>query len=106
MSGIIVHHDEGGGITQRSLDYWKEIVQPEWRVHQVSCRQSGMFTTEVVCFDSDHNLIVVLLSGMNCGYSGEGPRGLLTLLEDCGYQVTDTMRNYVYENSYVSLVKK
>ena len=106
MSEIKVYHDEGGGITQLSLDYWRDIVQSDWRVHQVTCKQSGIFTTEVVCFDSDHNLIVVLLSGMNCGYAGEGPHGLLTLLEECGYQVTDLMKQYVFERSYVSFVRK
>ncbi len=106
MSGIIVHHDDGRGITYVSLEYWKDIKQPDWRVHQVTCRQSGIFTTEVVCFDNDHNPIVVLLSGMGCSYAGEGPRGLLDLLEDCGYQVTDTMKQYVFERSYVSFVRK
>ena len=101
MSELKVYHDDGGGVTQRSLEYWKMLRPPEWRIHQVTCRQSGIFTTEVVCFDKEHNLIVVLLSGMNVGYGGEGPHGLLTLLESCGIPVTDMVRKYVFERTYV-----
>ncbi len=102
MTELIVYHDDGGGVTQRSLEYWKKTKQPDWQVRQVTCKNSGIFTTEVTCFDNEHNLIVVLLSGMNCGYGGEGPHGLLDLLTDCDIPVTDSVKSYVFERSYVS----
>ena len=92
MSELKVYYDDGGGVTQRSLEFWKLLRVPSWKIHQVTCKNTGIFTTEVVCFDRQHNLIVVLLSGLNCGYGGEGPHGLITLLEDCGFPKEVTSR--------------
>jgi len=85
MIKLKIYHDGGDGITQASLEYWKEIKDPKWRIHQVTCsKDSGIFNTEIDCFDDDYNLIVVMLSGLSCGYGGTGPHGLETLLKDIG----------------------
>lgn len=100
MSEIVVYHDDGGGITQRSLAFWRATKKPDWKVLHVVSTRAGDFNTEVVCIDTNSNRIVVLLSGFCCGYRGEGPNGLFRLLESLG-RPSAAIRKQIFENNYV-----
>lgn len=73
--------DAGHGITDESLGYFERHKSELGEIREVSCRFND---------PSGYNVRVVgdngemLLSGLNCGYGGEGPHGLHTVLTQIG----------------------
>ena len=77
-----VYHDQGGGVTRVSLDYFHRLYRRLGKICRVSIDQHRVFSMEIRGVDG-----VMLLSGCNCGYGGEGPHGTFEVLKELG--VTD-----------------
>jgi len=87
----IVLTDEGEGVTQHSLDHLKEWLRIYHDLQLVELHidsKGRTFNTEIFGIlpgnsygRTDPDSCVILLSGLNCGYGGEGPHGLKTALE-------------------------
>jgi len=68
--------DEGGGITEESLEYFSKHFIDIGRVFRITCSSDDrIYNTEL-----EGEKGIMLLSGFSCGYSGTGPRGLYKLL--------------------------
>lgn len=71
-----IYHDEGGGATAESLKYWDSLKGKLGRISSFSMVAGRQFSAEIICDNG-----IVLLSGLNCGYGGEGPHGTQKLLK-------------------------
>ena len=79
-----VLHDDGGGVTQSSLKYFRRHVRKIGQCFEVNIDQDRLFSMEI-----QGNNGVLLLSGCNCGYGGEGPHGTLEVLRTLGVKGAD-----------------
>lgn len=77
--GWIVLHDKGAGVTKLSLQYFKKHVHRLGQVFEVNIDQDRAFHMEIKGTSG-----VMLLSGCNCGYGGEGPHGSVEILKLLG----------------------
>lgn len=80
-----VYHDSGGGITEVSKKHFARMLRrlSGFRPVQVTVHAEGEYTFELYGFHGDE-AIVILESGFNSGYSGEGPCGTKWALEQLG----------------------
>ncbi len=90
------YKDEGHGITVKSLEFWDQHKLLIGEVTHVA----GSFEplafvpipdpSDITLAPLEYNLKIyglygtILLSGCNCGYSGEGPNGTRKILEELG----------------------
>jgi len=77
--GWRVLHDDGGGITARSLEYFHRHIHRLGRVLEVNLNRDALFGMEIRGTEG-----IMLLSGCSCGYNGEGPRGSIEVLRALG----------------------
>jgi hypothetical protein len=85
------YKDDGGGITERSLAFWRYNID---NIGHAPFIIEASY--EPVAWDYLDNVMIeynlsiagskgcVLLSGCNCGYGGEGPNGTRQILEYYG----------------------
>lgn len=85
-----IYHDDGGGVTQRSLDYFKHNILKIGRIIQINVDQDREFSMEILGTKG-----IMLLSGCNCSYTGTGPHGTEKILRALGVDESDT---YYLEN--------
>ena len=82
-----VYHDGGDGITEVSkkhfAKYFKNLAPIELTV-----RKHGHFTFELygLAKNEERTPVIILESGFNCGYGGEGPSGTIWALEQLGME--------------------
>jgi len=92
-------HDEGHGITQRSLEYleaYLDIVKA-MKPYEVIIDFGRTFSLEIKCERG-----VVLLSGCNCGYGGTGPHGSVKALEMLlGRRLTPPEEKFIFTHDHV-----
>jgi len=79
---VQVLHDNGGGITQESTKHFARAIQGVKPI-QVTIHNAGEFTFELYG-TKGFDAIVVLESGFNSGYGGEGPHGSFEALKLLG----------------------
>lgn len=81
--------DEGYGITERSLAFWRENKVRLGRIVRAELRDFRTTQYPLVITDAHGNQI--LLSGCAGGYGGEGPGGTLKVLQDAGFTDADVV---------------
>jgi len=91
----IIYHDEGGGVTEDSIEFFDKLKGKFGDVLDIHINQNRQYTMEIVGTHA-----VCLLSGVNCGYGGTGPHGTLRILEKLGVRVA---KEYIFENSECNL---
>jgi len=74
-----VWHDGGGGITKRSLDYFKRNGHKLGQIVEINICDMPHFSMEIWGVNG-----VMLLSGVTCGYGGTGPHGSVKILAMLG----------------------
>lgn len=82
--GDHIFTDDGGGITQRTLEYFDTLKGNLGRIIEIHIDSDRNFCWEIFC-DAGW----VLLSGVNSGYGGEGPNGSLKILDLLGFKKSD-----------------
>ena len=82
-----VWQDGGHGITSKSLRYFDSLKGKLGRIDDVHIDKRRTMSMEITCERG-----VVLLSGCNCGYGGEGPHGSIEILKKMGVEETLTTR--------------
>ena len=82
-----VWQDGGHGVTSKSLRYFDSLKGKLGRIRDVHIDKRRTMSMEIKC---DHG--VVLLSGCNCGYGGEGPHGSIEILKRMGVDETLTTK--------------
>lgn len=82
--GDHIFTDDGGGITQRSLEYFDTLKGKLGRIIDININSDRNFCWEIFC-DAGW----VMLSGVNSGYGGQGPHGSETLLGLLGFKSTE-----------------
>tara|TARA_Y100001951_G_scaffold85962_1_gene76132 strand:- start:215 stop:562 length:348 start_codon:yes stop_codon:yes gene_type:complete len=82
--GDHIFTDDGGGMTQRSLEYFDTLKGKLGRIIEIHIDSDRNFCWEIFC-DAGW----VLLSGVNSGYGGEGPHGSLKILDLLGFKKSD-----------------
>ena len=93
----VVLHDGGGGVTQLSLEYFKKHAHRLGRIFEINLNQDALFSMEIQGSEG-----VMLLSGCNCGYGGEGPHGTMQILDLLGLNHPDWSRK-VFSKRHVKL---
>ena len=99
MSDWVVIHDNGHGITAKSLELLSRYLPTirDMRPYEVVIDFDRIFRFEIKCLRG-----VVLLSGLNCGYGGEGPHGSVRALEMLiGRELTPEERAFIFEHDHV-----
>lgn len=91
----VVLHDRGAGVTELSLQYFRRNVHRLGRVFEVNIDRDRAFSMEIRGTRG-----VMLLSGCNCGYGGEGPHGSVEVLRLLG---VEGVENDVFHNRHVKL---
>lgn len=94
---MIVLHDSGGGVTQESLEFFQRNYRRIGEIRAVNIDQHRDFSMEIVGVDG-----IMLLSGCNCGYGGEGPHGSVAILETLKVLNEET-RSLVFSSSVVHI---
>jgi hypothetical protein len=84
VEGYRVLHDEADGVTEESLAFFEKHKGDVGEVLDIFINQDRTFAMEI---NAPHT--TMLLSGVNCGYGGTGPRGTLKLLEMLGLKVAE-----------------
>ena len=74
-----VWQDGGHGITNKSLRYFDSLKGKLGRITNIHISFERQMSMEIDC---EHG--IVLLSGVNCGYGGEGPQGSIEILKRLG----------------------
>jgi len=78
---VKILHDEGGGVTELSKEFFYKYHPRIGRIYRIICSQDERtFNTEI---SGDEG--VMLLSGFSVGYPGTGPRGLEEILKALGW---------------------
>ena len=75
----VVIHDGGEGITIESLQFFKDHARQIGRVFEINLNHNALFHMEIIGTEG-----IILLSGCNCGYRGEGPHGSAAILKRLG----------------------
>ena len=82
-----VYHDDGGGITEASKQHFSLMLShlrsKGFSPVQVTIHAEGEFMFELYGIQGKE-AIVILESGFNSGYGGEGPHGSKWALEQLG----------------------
>ena len=79
---VKVYHDDGDGVTEVSLDYFKTLKGKLGVIDSISIDADRLFTMEIRSHTvRDYEVIITLLSGVSCGYRGTGPRGSQRIIE-------------------------
>ena len=82
--GDHIFTDNGGGMTQRSLEYFDTLKGKLGRIIEININSKRNFCWEIFC-DAGW----VMLSGINSGYGGQGPNGSETILKLLGFKSTE-----------------
>ena len=82
--GDHIFTDDGGGMTQRTLEYFDTLKGNLGRIIEIHIDSDRNFSWEIFC-DAGW----VLLSGVSSGYGGEGPHGSLKILDLLGFKKSD-----------------
>ena len=96
-----IYHDGGHGVTETSKTHFKTYskgVVPT----EVNVRATGTFTFEFLGTRSDGETILILESGFNCGYRGEGPHGTLWALERVGLS-RDEIAEIIFTHNFFAV---
>ena len=94
-----VWQDGGHGITNKSLRYFDSLKGKLGAIHKIHIDGDRQMSMEIEAING-----VVLLSGVNCGYGGEGPHGTLTLLKKLGVD-NDELKAKVLNNNPVNITQ-
>ena len=104
---VKVYHDDGDGVTEVSLDYFKTLKGKLGVIDSISIDADRLFTMEIRSHtkkfeyhEKDYEVIITLLSGVSCGYRGTGPRGSQRIIEMLTGVLPDA---YVETNPKLSL---
>lgn len=98
---VKVYHDDGDGVTEVSLDYFKTLKGKLGVIDSISIDADRLFTMEIRSHTvRDYEVIITLLSGVSCGYRGTGPRGSQRIIEMLTGVLPDA---YVETNPKLSL---
>ena len=98
---VKVYHDDGDGVTEVSLDYFKTLKGKLGDIDSISIDADRLFTMEIRSHTvRDYEVIITLLSGVSCGYRGTGPRGSQRIIEMLTGVLPDA---YVETNPKLSL---
>lgn len=94
MGKMKIYKDQGHGITRMSLDFWREKRNLIGRTIKVECDlipihkevdpETSMALEWSLKITGTKGII--LLSGCNCGYGGEGPHGTAIILRELGIE--------------------
>ena len=82
--GDHIFTDDGGGMTQRSLEYFDTLKGKLGRIIEININSKRNFCWEIFC-DAGW----IMLSGINSGYGGQGPNGSETILKLLGFKSTE-----------------
>ena len=98
---VKVYHDDGDGVTEVSLDYFKTLKGKLGVIDSISIDADRLFTMEIRSHTvRDYEVIITLLSGVSCGYRGTGPTGSQRIIEMLTGVLPDA---YVETNPKLSL---
>ena len=98
---VKVYHDDGDGVTEVSLDYFKTLKGKLGVIDSISIDADRLFTMEIRSHTvRDYEVIITLLSGVSCGYRGTGPTGSQQIIEMLTGVLPDA---YVETNPKLSL---
>ena len=96
--GIMVIHDFGHGVTRQSTEQFEKYISDIQPI-EVNVRNHGEFTFELFGVTRDNQKSVIILeSGFNCGYGGEGPHGTADALKKLGVDDADLKEIFVRDN--------
>ena len=86
--------DNGYGVTDDSLKFWKEHKNSIGKITHVEVRFEPLFIdTDRDNIASEYNFVAfgyegaIFLSGCNCGYGGTGPNGTAKILAELGLPI-------------------
>jgi len=102
MNTLHIYRDEGHGITRTSLAFWDQNKHQVGRIMRVVVADVIERVTSPAGYASEYSMIIygstgmIILSGCNCGYGGEGPNGTAKILVELGMSV-DEARRMMYE---------
>ena len=94
-----VWQDGGHGLTQKSLRYFDSLKDKLGQLQMIHIDEDRRMSMEIVSMNG-----VALLSGVGCGYGGEGPTGTLTILDKLGIN-NDVIKSLVISNRSVSITR-
>jgi len=99
---VKILHDTGGGVTKESLDFWdkvKNLYDVQWLDIYITFGRH--FSFEIFGIDNKSNeSVILLLSGCNCGYGGEGPHGSLKIVKELNPTIDE---NLIFGNKNIHL---
>ena len=87
MTSWRVWQDGGHGITNKSLRYFDSLKGKLGRIDNIYIDRWRAMSMEINCENG-----IVLLSGVNCGYGGEGPHGSIEILKRLGVDPSFTTK--------------
>lgn len=104
-----IYRDNGSGVTEESLRFWRNVKRKVGKVKLLICEEKWdeenrswrEYNTRIVGENGE-----VWLSGLNCGYGGEGPHGLLRLLVELGVPMGDARKLMMSRKVVVVLDEK
>ena len=88
---VKVLHDGGDGVTEVSKKHFTKYIKYFVPV-ELTVRKHGYFTFELFGISKSGEGTLILESGFNCGYGGEGPHGALWAIEKLGRVTTQLKR--------------
>jgi hypothetical protein len=106
--------DGGHGITVESLKFWNENKGSIGRLMHVQVSAEGVLiedrTENGITYPVEYNLMVtgtkgiILLSGCNCGYGGEGPNGTAKILAELGVPIESARLAMTHQHIHFNVI--
>jgi len=106
--GVRVYLDEGGGISDLSLKRLAYLIKSgligdpiyAWCI-QAFGYNFHLFSNRIEDDPYSGTSVHVLLSGLNCGYGGEGPRALVQALKRLGLPVNAEEAELIFTSPHI-----
>lgn len=100
--------DDGAGHTKGSLEVLEQFLNshPEFRpieMHVDAERAWSEIYGTIKDKDGQLDSVYILLSGLNCGYGGEGPHGTINAIRMMGYVPGDGQKLVILQGQAVSI---
>ena len=80
-----VYHDEGYGVTDTSVEYFKKLKGHLGRIEAIYLDADRTYSMQIESWQGKYQTgiepITTLLSGVNSGYGGTGPTGTIKIID-------------------------
>ena len=80
-----VYHDEGHGVTDTSVEYFKKLKGHLGRIEAIYLDADRTYSMQIESWQGKYQTgiepITTLLSGVNSGYGGTGPTGTIKIID-------------------------